>query len=85
MHRKLTLLGKITVIKCFAIPKLVYPLTVLNNPPQQTVQFLKNIMFNFLWDKKPDKIKRDIITQDYKDGGLKMIDIEKLIKSLKSS
>ena len=85
MHRKLTLLGKITVIKCFALPKLVYPFTVLNNPPQQTVQFLKKIMFNFLWDKKPDKIKRDIITQDYKDGGLKMIDIEMFLNSLKSS
>jgi hypothetical protein len=42
-------------------------------------------MFNFLWDNKPDKIKRDIIIQDYKDGGLKRIDIEKFIKSLKSS
>ena len=30
-HRKLTLMGKITVVKMFAFPKLVYPLTVLNN------------------------------------------------------
>ena len=83
MHRKLTLLGKITVIKCFALPKLVYPLTVLTNPSQQTIQLIKTSMFNFLWDNKPDKIRRDIIIQDYKDGGLKMIDIEKFIKSLK--
>ena len=85
MHRKLTLLGKITVIKCFALPKLVYPLTVLTNQSQQTIQLIKTNMFNFLWDNKPDKIRRDIIIQDYKDGGLKMIDIEKFIKSLKSS
>jgi hypothetical protein len=85
MHRKLTLLGKITVIKCFALPKLVYPLTVLTNPSQQTIQLIKKSMFNFLWDNKPDKIKGDIIVQDYKVGGLKMIDIEKFIKSLKSS
>ena len=31
MHRKLTLMGKITVIKSFALPKLIYPLTVLKN------------------------------------------------------
>ena len=37
MHRKLTLLCKITVIKCFDLPKLVYPLTVLANPSQQTI------------------------------------------------
>ena len=28
-HRKLTLMGKITVIKTFALPKLIYPFTVL--------------------------------------------------------
>ena len=32
-HRKLSLMGKITVVKTFALPKLIYPLTVLNNPP----------------------------------------------------
>ena len=31
-HRKLSLIGKITVVKTFALPKLIYPLTVLNNP-----------------------------------------------------
>ena len=25
-------------------------------------------MFKFLWDNKPDKIKRKIITKDYKEG-----------------
>jgi len=32
MHRKLTLMGKVTVIKTFAIPKLSYPFTVFENP-----------------------------------------------------
>ena len=34
-------------------------------------------MFNFLWDNKPDKIKRKTIIQDFKMGGLKMFDIQK--------
>jgi len=38
-----------------------------------------------LWDNKPEKIKRDIITQAYCNGGLKMINIEKYMISLKSS
>ena len=42
-------------------------------------------MFEFLWDKKPDKIKRQIISQKYENGGLKMIDIYKFINSLKTS
>ena len=41
-------------------------------------------MYNFLWDGKPDKIKRETITQDYEHGGLKMTDIETFIWSLKA-
>ena len=37
-------------------------------------------MYNFLWDLKPDKI-----IQDYYHGGLKMLDIELFIHSLKCS
>ena len=32
-HRKLSLMGKITVVKTFALPKLIYQLTVLNHHP----------------------------------------------------
>ena len=42
-------------------------------------------MFDFLWNKKPDKIKRNIITNNYEYGVLKMLDIEKFLRSLKSS
>ena len=40
-------------------------------------------MYDFLWDSKPAKIKREIHTMDYEKGGLKMIDLEIFIKSLK--
>ena len=44
-------------------------------------------MYNFLREGKPEKLKRDILTTDYKNGGLKMIDIEihVFIKSFKVS
>ena len=41
-------------------------------------------MFKFLWDDKPDKIKRKLITKDYKEGGLKMIDFKKFLLALKA-
>ena len=84
-HRKLTLKGKITVIKNYALPKLVYVLSSLPNPPQETVKRIEKMMYNFLWDGKPEKIKRETLTNDYKNGGLKMIDIDMFIKSLKVS
>ena len=57
-HRKLTLIGKNTVLKTFALPKLIYVLTVLPNPPNDVINDIKSAIFNFIWDGKPDKIKR---------------------------
>ena len=82
---KLSLIGKITVIKTFALPKLIYPLTVLENPPLDIINTIKKHLFDFLWDNKPDKISRKTIVQNYEKGGLKMIDIDLFINSIKAS
>ena len=37
------------------------------NPPKSTI----NIMYSFIWDSKPDKIKRRTLIQNYEKGGLK--------------
>ena len=76
-------MGKITVIKNYALPKSVYVLSYLPDPNKQTIKRIKTIMYDFLWDSKPAKIKREILTMDYEKGGLKMIDMETFIKSLK--
>ena len=59
-HRKLTLMGKIVVIKNCALPKLIYPLTSLQNPPKETIKHIEQLMYSFIWDNKPDKIKRNL-------------------------
>ena len=41
-------------------------------------------MYSFIWDSKPDKVKRKLI-QNYSKGGLKMLDIDLFINSLKCS
>ena len=38
----------------------------------------------FLWNDKGDKIKRNVMINDYPEGGLKMIDIDSFNKSLKA-
>ncbi|KAH3801753.1 hypothetical protein DPMN_155414 [Dreissena polymorpha] len=45
-HRKLTLIGKNTVLKTFALPKLIYILTVLPNPPNDVINDIKSAIFN---------------------------------------
>ena len=80
----LTLFGKICVLKTYALPKLTYPLTILENPNSIIMKILKDSMFKVLWDGKPDKISRKVIVQNYSNGGLKMIEIESYINSLKA-
>ena len=46
---------------------------------------INKIMFNFIWDDKPDKIKRKIMMNDYIDGGLRVPNIFLLTNSIKAS
>ena len=40
-------------------------------------------MYDFIWNGKPKKVKRDKLTMGYESTGLKMIDLDNFIKSLK--
>ena len=83
VYRDLTYMGKITVIKSLALPILIQSLTVLPNPPIDIITELQNIFFSFLWNGKPDKIKRKTIIGLYEDGGLKMPHVLSFCYSLK--
>ena len=74
------------MIKTFALPKLIYPLTVLNNPPEQIINkiLVKTEIFKFIWESKPDKIRRSVIMQYYKNGGLRLINVDYFIEALKA-
>ena len=41
------------------------------------------MFYKFIWNGKPDKIKRKTVTKSYLDGGLKMIDIKYFLAALK--
>ena len=81
--RRLSLLGKITVLKSLIVSQLVYILSPLPTN-HNFIGEINNNFFNFLWDGKGDKIKRDIMISDYENGGLKMIDIKLFNSALKS-
>ena len=42
-------------------------------------------MFYNLWNDKGDKIKKNIMINDYSEGGLKLIDIASFNRSLKAT
>ena len=81
--RKLTLLGRITVIKSLALAKFIHLFLALPNPPGELIKKLDKLFYKFLWNSGPDRIKRSVIIKDLQAGGLRMININIFIKALK--
>lgn len=50
----------------------------------ETIKELKAIFYKFRWNEKVDKIKRNVIINNYAEGGLKMIDIASFNKPLEA-
>ena len=82
--RKLSLFGKCLIVKTLGISQIVYSTSMLDISPNDTSRIKKSI-FSFIWNKKPDKIKRNIMCQDYANEGLRAPDPDVLFKSLRLS
>lgn len=64
------------MLKTFFLPKFLYPLTVLHSPPESMINDINKLFLQSLWDNKPEKISRKIITLDIEKGGLNMVDLK---------
>ena len=81
--RGLSLYGKVTVIKSLVLPKLVYISSLLPTP-QTIIKEVNQLIFNFLWKGK-DKVTRLSTINIYEEGGLKIMDLDSMIKALRLS
>ena len=81
--RDLTPFGKIVVIRSLIISKIVHILMSLPTPSKNTMLKINKLLYDFLWDGKPEKIKRNMAKQKLEKGGLNMIDIDLFDRSLK--
>ena len=81
--RNLTPFGKITILKTFILSRFNHLFGSIPSPTKDFLSKLNTLLYNFIWDNKPDKIKRVLLCQDYKIGGLKMTNLECFIQSLK--
>ena len=68
--RNLTLIGKIQLVKTFAMPKFMYRASLISFNKDK-IKSINSVIFNFVWRGK-DKIKRLALISEYKEGGLKM-------------
>ena len=83
--RLISPLGKITVIKSILISTITHLLISLPNPSEETLKKLESDLFQFLWNKKPDKVARKQVIQTYIDGGINMLHVKSFLKSMKIS
>ena len=81
--RRLNLLGKITIIKTLAVSQIVHVLTSLQTH-QGALKEINTLLYDFLRERRGNKIKMTEMINDYDKGGLKMIDIQIFNKSLKT-
>ena len=74
--------GKIQVFKSLVASKPVYVATMIP-VPQNFRDILKSLHREFIWNGKKAKIKHSSLIGEYRDGGLKDVDIDGKILSLK--
>ena len=77
-------LGKILIIKSLILP-LFTLLASVCLAPDIYHKDLEKICFKFIWNGKPDKVKRNLIINSYERGRLQMIDIKSYFIALKAS
>ena len=81
-HRKLTLNGRVLILKSLTISKIIHLASLLTFSGD-LFQEIEQMIYGFLWNGKTHKVKKDVIIQDFKEGGHKMIDIRSLIMTQK--
>ena len=72
LKRGLTPFGRIHLIKTVALSQLVYSMSVLEKPNKRQLKEIERIIYNFIWNKKRDRIKRTTMKNEYYAGGLKV-------------
>ena len=82
--RNLTILVKILIIKSLIVPIFTYVASACVVPEKYRKE-IDSKCFKFIWNNKPDKVKRNTVEGKPGNGCFKMIDIQSYFMSLKAS
>ena len=80
--RQLSIFGRCLIVNSLRISQIVYTAAMLDVHKNYSVKIQSSI-FKFIWKEKQDKIKRDVLYQDYERGGLRVTHVETLCKALR--
>ena len=83
--KSLSLYGKVTLINTLVVSQFVYLFQSLPSPDQGFYKIYETKIFKFLWNGKPERIKRKYIYNSHDRGGFGLTNIYTLNQSLKAS
>ena len=69
--RQLSIFGRCLIVKSLGISQIVHSAAVLDIHKDYIVK-IQSLTFKFMWKEKQDKIKREVLYQDYERGGLRV-------------
>ena len=83
LKRQITPLGRVAVLKSLILSKIIHLWMLLPNPPDNLVNELQKTVFQFVWNRKQDRISRKIAVRSIAKGGLGIPNIKTYINALK--
>ena len=72
--RNLSLRGKVTIIRSLILPQIQFLFSMIYIP-DKILKDIDSILFKYLWDNKPSKIKKTTLIAPIKEGGFNMVDV----------
>jgi hypothetical protein len=85
LKRQITPIGRVAILKSLILSKLIYLWILLPNPPDHVIDLIQKTVFEFVWNRKRDRISRSIAVKSISEGGLGIPNIRKYIAALKLS
>ena len=79
---QLSIFGRCLIVKSLGISQFVHSVAVLDIQNDYIVK-IQSLIFKFIWKEKQDKIKREVLYQDYESGGLRVTHVETFWNGLK--
>ena len=85
LKRQITPLGRVAVLKSLILSKIIYLWILLPNPPDSLVDALQKTVFQFVWNRKQDRMSRKVTAKTIATGRLGIPNITQYINALKLS
>ena len=74
--RKLSLFGRVTIIKSLAVSKFVHLFISLPALPNELIKELEKLFYNFLWNSGPVRKKRKVIIKNISCADLSLVELK---------